>query len=582
MLNSFKDPPLENRIHALWLWNGHVEPDEVERQIREMHRQGFGGFVIEHGPETVSRNSEEDLVRSLDRAARTAASLQMRAFLHDPGQPYAAPQGKVWSKFLYMLGHQGLEASNPVAGRKLQLLGSFAERFWSVPIEQVKGAVDWQMSLGGSTMLAPRMPFRVEQDNGDPGRFYEVAAWPYQKLLVDYAGRLSFALSQGAGRAQVALLHLASHHDKNLARIQAKYTDLYCRAMLRQHIGFDIITEDALANAVCVDQRLGVDGDEYEALILPPVTRMRPRVAKRIKDFADDGGVLIGTGLLPHSGLRGAAQTWIRNAFLGIFNLDPLELENSAKEGRVGEIRPARSEHSPVLFFSFGREAHIARRLRVWLETVMKLEVSARWRSNECADITYAHRVLDGGDIFFFANNSDEPREVQLTIRCEGAPHLLDPETGGSAALANCTQRAGRTMLLHRFERFGSLLIYFGTEPALQVRKQTSGLEGRQVALLESWREGTSDDGSTVCRADVEVPGLKRGESVVLRADDPAGVVEFAVNSVKAGVRAWAPFEVDVTHLVRPDSGNLIEIKDIDLSCAKAARCSRTARVAIC
>lgn len=588
MLNSFKNPPPEHRVHALWQWNTKLDPDEVERQIREMHRQGFGGFVIEHGPETLANNSEQDLVKCLDRAARTAANLEMRAFLHDPSHGFDPPQEPVWSKFLYLLGNTDRsDGRNPTACKKLQLLGQFAERFWSVPIEEVKGAVDWQMSLGGATMLAPRVPFEnlsmpfADHDTGhDQGRFYNLPGWPYQRLLVDYVARLSFALSQGRSKAQVALLHTGGH-DEAAKALAAKYVDLYCRSMLREHISFDIITEDALANSACVDQRIRVGSNDYEALILPPTSRMRPRVARKVRDFADDGGVLVGTGLLPYAGSRGAVQPWIRSAFQGIFGLDPVELEREAASGNAGEIRPLRSQYSPVLFFSFGREAHIARRLRVWLEGIMKLDVSARWRSVECPDITYAHRVLGSGEIFFFANNSAEAREVQLGIRCSGAPHVLDPETGESAALSNCTQRAGRTVLLHRFERHGSLLVYFGSEPALRVRKQTSGLEGREVAVLDGW-DDVPEVGCAVCSADVDVPGLSRGESVVLRADDPAGVVEFAVNSVQAGVRAWAPFEVDVTHLVRPETGNLIEIKDVRVSLGRSNRATRRARVAIC
>jgi hypothetical protein len=213
----------------------------------------------------------------------------------------------------------------------------------------------------------------------------------------------------------------------------------------------------------------------------------------------------------------------------------------------------------------------------------MRFDVSVQWRSEECEDILFAHKVLENGDIFFFANNSAEAREVQLAIRCTGAPHLLDPETGESSALANCTQRAGRTFLLHRFERFGSLLVYFGSEPALRVKRTISGIEGREVALLDTW-SCVADDGnrSTICRAGVQIPQTSRGESVVLRACDPTGVVEFTVNDIRAGVRAWAPYEVDITHLVSLQGDNMIEIRDVDISQNPNGASPRTARVAIC
>ena len=31
----------------LWIWNASVTEDEIERQIREMHQKGIGGFIIQ-------------------------------------------------------------------------------------------------------------------------------------------------------------------------------------------------------------------------------------------------------------------------------------------------------------------------------------------------------------------------------------------------------------------------------------------------------------------------------------------------------------------------------------------------------
>ena len=116
MLNSFKDPPPEHRIHALWLWNSTLDPDEVERQARELHRQGFGGFVIEHDPDILERNSEPEVMRALDRAARTAFDSSLRAYLHDPRKEFVTPQNHVWSKFMYFLGHKDrADSRNPAA-----------------------------------------------------------------------------------------------------------------------------------------------------------------------------------------------------------------------------------------------------------------------------------------------------------------------------------------------------------------------------------------------------------------------------------------------------------------------------------
>ncbi len=89
MFDSFNSPPPEHRIHVLWIWNALLDHDEIDRQIAEFQAQGFGGFVVEHHAEANNENDEAALVAALERAARTAARLGMRAYLHDNRQPSA-------------------------------------------------------------------------------------------------------------------------------------------------------------------------------------------------------------------------------------------------------------------------------------------------------------------------------------------------------------------------------------------------------------------------------------------------------------------------------------------------------------
>lgn len=42
----WKNPPVDYRPAPFWIWNEKQEPRELKRQIREMKRQGFGGFFM--------------------------------------------------------------------------------------------------------------------------------------------------------------------------------------------------------------------------------------------------------------------------------------------------------------------------------------------------------------------------------------------------------------------------------------------------------------------------------------------------------------------------------------------------------
>ena len=113
-------------------------------------------------------------------------------------------------------------------------------------------------------------------------------------------------------------------------------------------------------------------------------------------------------------------------------------------------------------------------------------EASIRLDGSECRDITYTHRRLGDQDIFFLINNADQAREVQISLRCDGAPYMLDLETGAAVALPDCTQRGGRTMLLRRMDAGEPLLIYFDSEPALIVGPRRP-IDGRSIKLSNKW-----------------------------------------------------------------------------------------------
>jgi hypothetical protein len=42
----FSDAPSAYRGKPFWAWNGTLEPEELRRQIRVMHRMGLGGFFM--------------------------------------------------------------------------------------------------------------------------------------------------------------------------------------------------------------------------------------------------------------------------------------------------------------------------------------------------------------------------------------------------------------------------------------------------------------------------------------------------------------------------------------------------------
>ncbi len=591
---------------------------------------------------------------------------------------------------------------------------------WTLSLEHMKWIFDWQATLG-INLLCPHAFYYsaagVRKTDAPPSQFYQATYWPQYKLFADYAARVSYILSQGKHRAQIALLYpIKGFHSEwapgaegPLDTLVAESFDIYCSHLMKEHLDYDILDEESICRAMSLDQQLRLEGEAYDLLIMPPTTAIGYETALKIREFVEDGGAVIATSLLPKEDADGQKHEEVRQIFRELFGQDPQELYDRAKHQQMpAELEIESPEHGRW-FVTGGGPTALAESLRDIVSRAIKPEVSVKWRGSECHDITCVHRSIEDKEVFFFSNNCDQAREVQITVRCAGSPHVLNAETGGISALPDCTQQGGRTILLHRFERYGSLLMYFTDEPAFAVTPPKAE-EPRELELSDEWnfhicgpnsltlrdwqmnisthqeymryeystsfeattipddlvlvlddmptvgayagcagsscklfvngseitesagwlidvgfqalpissaaRPGTNtikividhggwsgdpqpmlaecrlmgsfalDTGGTVLvpghtsirsgswteqgypfysgtgvySQEVEIPEFLRSERVVIAAKDPADMVEFIINGAYAGVRAWAPFELDITPLVKPGI-NTVEIR---------------------
>ena len=674
MLDQFANPPSQYRLAPFWVWSEMPDPSEIDRQAREMHAKGLGGFILDGRFAGMVDDSGEELLRLTQRACDAAERLGLRVYNYDEPPPRADLPPTLDIK---------LRTSAVHADGRIRALAKAPRAVnWALSMDEMKRDVDRLACLGVSFFCPDAFRYTISglQTHQSHSQFYQTPYWRDYRRFADYAARLSYALSQGKHTPQAAVLRPGTYLDP-LDRALIEWLEAYCQCLLAEHVDFDIIDEETLARATCEDERLVLADEGYDLLILPPIVSVAWRTADKIRVFADEGGKLIGTMSLAAEDSEGDRHAEVREAFVDSFGADA---------------------HARLLEIS--RPSDLASALGHALRASIKPTASIRLANSECPDICCVHRCMEGLDIFFLANHADEPREVRISVRCDGAPHMLNLETGDCTALPNCTQQGNRTVLLHRFERHGSLLMAFGEEPVFAVTPPIVE-HGQEIALSEEWefvteqpncitlpdwafntliqddremheyatsfqagfepeslllalmesagfrvggglrvfvndvevaatgcwvtdirlktfdiagpaREGTNSvrmvveregwtgdpvpspakarllgafavaedglvlvpppaclrngswtdqgypyySGTAAYRQTLFVPEFARGQRIILRADEPADSVEFVVNGVVAGLRPWAPFEVDITSLVKPGP-NAIEIR---------------------
>lgn len=511
MLELLKNPPNEYRPTPIWVWGSNPTPDEVERQIRDMHSKGIGGFFI-HLPQ--HSHVREDHNECVLHAKKTAHELGMYFHIYEHESLKVSAKEAVGavqynSIFLDKLRHN---TTNAHIGRgeteidfsrakQAQKLASslvhtngmgrvvseiVGQADWSQSMKQIKQRVDLCASLG-TNVFCP-YPFNysitdVLNASAPPSQFYQATYWQHYKLLSNYITRLGYTLSQGRHKAPVALLYPNKALQSDA--LTDEYFNVYAEYLIKEHMDYDVLDEETLQKASIIDQRLFVADEVYDLLIIPPITGIAYRTAVKIYEFGEDCGRIIGNVLLPFQDTGGNKHEDVAAIFSDLFDKDPAQLYQDYLKTEM-PIEPDLVSTGSMLFINADNPLSIAPMMRSIVSTAVKPEVSLRCNGTECHDITYIHRVSDDSEIYFFSNNASEPREVQMTMRCNKAPYMLNLETGDATALPYCTQQGSRTILLHRFEEYGSLLVYFSDDPAFTIAQEID-MDGQDIPLSDEW-----------------------------------------------------------------------------------------------
>ena len=94
LFNNFSNPPSEFRGNLFWAWNGKLGKKELKRQIRVMHKMGFGGFFMHSRVGLDTAYLSEEWHECIKTCIHEAQELGMHAWLYDEDRwPSELPGG---------------------------------------------------------------------------------------------------------------------------------------------------------------------------------------------------------------------------------------------------------------------------------------------------------------------------------------------------------------------------------------------------------------------------------------------------------------------------------------------------------
>jgi hypothetical protein len=286
--------------------------------------------------------------------------------------------------------------------------------------------------------------------------------WEHCGPLNDYFTRVSWLLSQGAHRCDVALLYPSAALEAEAAATDSPVLHAHmgngaiedsgavCADPERVAFGlgkflfdracdFDFVDFQSLARATAADAELRLSGEVYRVLILPAMSAVRLSTLKTARDFIRAGGLVIACGCLPTASERaGAGDPQFEALLLEIFNSKP------QPSGGRGIFVPQ----------GYGEVLRLIN------------EFIPRDVTTSVGPLQVLHRRLEAQDVFYVFNPANSPVTADVRFRVTGAVEQWDAWTAAVTPLPVTEVSDGvSTLRLMLAAREASVIVFHQNAP---------------------------------------------------------------------------------------------------------------------
>ncbi len=331
--------------------------------------------------------------------------------------------------------------------------------FRATPLD-MKAEADLHFLSGINQIICHGWPYTAEGVAYPGWSFYAAAVfneknpwWIVMPDVTKYLQRVSYLLRQGTPANDVALFLPNSDAWASFGRnfsmnaaLQG-YASGPVKALTDSGYNLDFFDDQLLAMRGQVSGSTLAFGDvHYRAVVLPGVERVPVATMQTLEKFAKAGGIVIATRRLP--------------------DLAPGYLATDADTKTVRDIaqRLFKDANAPGIFIENDTQLAAALAKRLAPDVAM---------TPAAPDVGIVHRHMDDGEIYFVANTSNQPRNVQAAFRVAGMqPEIWNAMNGGVSPAIVAAKSAESTTVYLTLAPYESTIVAF-TKRSLPAPKIT-------------------------------------------------------------------------------------------------------------
>ena len=300
---------------------------------------------------------------------------------------------------------------------------------------------------------------------------FRMPYWDHMGAFFKYFERLSYLLSQGAHRCDVAVMYPVAPLEADMAGDRAVKTAFDAGECLymKHGLDFDFMDFESLERAEIRDRQLLVSGEAYRVLVLPAMKAARWSTIEKALAFFRAGGVVVALGALPEASDRaGRDDRQLDKAVRELFGV-------TAEEARTGKaVEPRRSRTGGVGAALSDVDAAAA---------LISASIPRDFVPGDGGQVL--HRVIGDRDVYMVMGAA---RNSECLFRAAGVVELWDPWSGTSRPLPTHAPAGGGTRVRMPLGPDAAQLIVFSPGAAPSVvgtdLDEVAGLsvsEGRPV-----------------------------------------------------------------------------------------------------
>jgi hypothetical protein len=346
---------------------------------------------------------------------------------------------------------------------------------WGTSSEEVADATFANFAMGHNLLSLHGLYYTTH------GSWWEWAApdnhWrqPYWANMSDFlkcSERLSYVLSQGHHRCDVAMIYPVAPSEANLKGKESTLTAFaIARDIYPAGIDFDFMDFESLDRSRIQDKELNVSGEKYKVLVLPAMSAVRYSTIEKALEFYRSGGIVVAVGALPEvsdrvGGNDEQLQAMVGEMF-GITSADKLDTTKTYSRKSA----------------SGGTGIFIHHPLEVKNVIASLIQPDFKVLSgNQASNVL--HRKVGERDLYFVYGL---PKGTECFFRCTGKVELWNPWTGDVSPLkVSAVNETGTTIKLPLEKNEPQLIVFSPGKPEIETASALKN-EIKELVIDNKW-----------------------------------------------------------------------------------------------